>query len=167
MRVPDSPMLQLQAYRRRALVNIFDIHPRAVIAGDRVFVALRKAGRTAPGRGRVYHAVTPYCRIALCSNEPGAGSGWAEPPAKEVTCRECLRRIRALAPWLPMVASGNNQSRSRSPARAVQLGLNPRPTRRLNEPPGRFLDHGSPPTKLPTSEAASTPDRRPTRAPKL
>jgi hypothetical protein len=61
-----------------------------------VFVALRKGGRIAAGRQPVFHAVTPHCRIALCSEEPGARSGWAEPPASEVTCPICLKRLARL-----------------------------------------------------------------------
>ncbi len=62
----------------------------------RIFVALRKQGRVRPGAETVYHAVTPNCRIALCSDEPGASSGWAEPPAPEVTCPACLKRLERL-----------------------------------------------------------------------
>ena len=63
----------------------------------RVFYALRKAGRrTAPARSYTFHAVTSYCRMALCSAEPGTSSGWAEPPAEEVTCPQCLRRLDRL-----------------------------------------------------------------------
>ena len=48
----------------------------------RVFVALRKYGtRLSGGRPPIYHAVTPNCRIALCCDEPGSRSSWAEPPA--------------------------------------------------------------------------------------
>jgi hypothetical protein len=57
------------------------------------FVALRKRGRR-EGVGRaVFHAVTPHCRIALCGDEPGARSAWAEPPATAVTCPVCLARL--------------------------------------------------------------------------
>jgi len=56
----------------------------------RLFVALRKNGPLRMGFEPVYHAVTPNCRIALCSDEPGARSGWAEPPAGNVTCPACL-----------------------------------------------------------------------------
>ena len=63
----------------------------------RQFVALRRAGgRSLPARNPAYHAVTPFCRIALCSVEPGARSRWAEPPAEHITCRECLRRLTKL-----------------------------------------------------------------------
>ena len=48
-----------------------------ITRADRAFIALHKAGRISSGRERVYHAVTPHCRIALCSDEPGASSGWA------------------------------------------------------------------------------------------
>lgn len=60
-----------------------------------MFVALRKDG---PHRGRpaVYHAVTPHCRIALCNAEPGSRSGWAEPPASQVTCPACRARLARL-----------------------------------------------------------------------
>lgn len=66
---------------------------------ERIFVALRKNG-PAPSAGRTpaYHAVTPFCRMALCATEPGAASGWAEPPSDTVTCRVCqdkLNRLRA------------------------------------------------------------------------
>ena len=64
--------------------------------GARMFVALRKAGRIFQGTAPVYHAVTPYCRPALCAGEPGAGSGWAEPPSAEVTCPACLKRLKRL-----------------------------------------------------------------------
>ena len=66
----------------------------AIIQSGRTFVALRKAGGKA--RSPVYHAVTPNCRIALCADEPGAGSGWAEPPADKITCPNCLRRLARL-----------------------------------------------------------------------
>ena len=49
-----------------------------------------------PGTRPVYHAVSPYCRMALCSVEPGGGSGWAEPPAAEVTCPKCRERLERL-----------------------------------------------------------------------
>ena len=63
----------------------------------RVFYALRKAGRRPPKfPGAVYHAVTPFCRIALCAAEPGSSSGWAEPPGEQVTCPECRRRLDRL-----------------------------------------------------------------------
>jgi hypothetical protein len=63
----------------------------------RIFVALRKDG-PASGNGRpaMYHAVTPHCRIALCATEPGAASGWAEPPSENVTCRICLEKLARL-----------------------------------------------------------------------
>jgi hypothetical protein len=63
----------------------------------RLFVALRKDG-PAVGNGRtaMYHAVTPHCRMALCATEPGAASGWAEPPSDEVTCRICLEKLARL-----------------------------------------------------------------------
>jgi hypothetical protein len=44
----------------------------------------------------MYHAVTPGCRMALCATEPGAGSGWAEPPSETVTCRICLGKLERL-----------------------------------------------------------------------
>jgi len=62
----------------------------------REFVALRKGGRRPASEQPVYHAVTPNCRIALCSDEPGSRSGWAEPPGAEVTCPACLRRLARL-----------------------------------------------------------------------
>ncbi len=73
-----------------------------VLAGNafaragRMFVALRKSGRVRPGRSAIFHAVTPYCRMALCADEPGAGSIWAEPPAECVTCAACLVRLAKL-----------------------------------------------------------------------
>ena len=67
-----------------------------IIRSDRTFIALHKAGRVSNGRSHVYHAVTPHCRIALCSDEPGAGSGWAEPPGNGVTCPACLERLNRL-----------------------------------------------------------------------
>lgn len=70
--------------------------PNAIVHGGRVFVALRKAGRTPAGQQPIYHAVTPYCRPALCSTEPGPRSGWAEPPVAAVTCPACLVRLARL-----------------------------------------------------------------------
>jgi hypothetical protein len=67
-----------------------------IVRADRTFIALHKAGRISRGRSRVYHAVTPHCRIALCSDEPGASSGWAEPPGNGVTCPACLERLQRL-----------------------------------------------------------------------
>jgi hypothetical protein len=64
--------------------------------GERVFVALRKRGLRVPRGNPLFHAVTPYCRMALCCAEPGARSEWAEPPAAEVTCLQCLRRLQRL-----------------------------------------------------------------------
>jgi hypothetical protein len=66
---------------------------QATVRSGRIFVALRKARGPTCGRGPVYHAVTPHCRMALCAEEPGAGSAWAEPPADRITCPECLRRL--------------------------------------------------------------------------
>ncbi len=66
----------------------------AIVRAGRVFVALRKAR----SRVALYHAVTPHCRMALCASEPGAGSGWAEPPAEQITCQECLRRLAQVSP---------------------------------------------------------------------
>jgi hypothetical protein len=64
---------------------------------QRDFVALRRAWVTySDARKPVFHAVTPFCRIALCSTEPGGKSSWAEPPAVQVTCTECLRRLARL-----------------------------------------------------------------------
>ncbi len=68
----------------------------AIVRRTRVFVALRKAGRTPRGQAPVFHAVTPHCRPALCAAEPGAGSSWAEPPSAKVTCPMCLRRLAQL-----------------------------------------------------------------------
>jgi hypothetical protein len=62
----------------------------------RLFVALRKNGTLREGLEPVYHAVTPNCRIALCSDEPGARSGWAEPPGHQITCPACLKRLARL-----------------------------------------------------------------------
>jgi hypothetical protein len=68
-----------------------------IFAAGRAFVALRKDGPTfAGGRPAMYHAVTPHCRMALCATEPGARSGWAEPPATTITCRACLERLNRL-----------------------------------------------------------------------
>jgi hypothetical protein len=67
-----------------------------ITESGRVFVALRKAGRVSPRRTPVYHAVTPFCRMALCASEPGASSRWAEPPAEHVTCPVCLGRLARL-----------------------------------------------------------------------
>lgn len=68
----------------------------AVVRDGRVFVALRKSGHVASSRSRVFHAVTPYCRMSLCADEPGPGSHWAEPPGQHVTCAACLRRLSRL-----------------------------------------------------------------------
>ena len=73
------------------------VPPNALQRGGRVFVPLRKLGRATPGRSPVFHAVTPYCRMALCQAEPGAGSGWAEPPSERVTCQACLARLARMA----------------------------------------------------------------------
>ena len=67
-----------------------------IVRGTRVFVALRKAGRTQSRQVPVFHAVTPNCRPALCAAEPGAGSSWAEPPSATVTCPMCLIRLARL-----------------------------------------------------------------------
>ncbi|MBV9811494.1 MAG: hypothetical protein JO326_02015 [Acetobacteraceae bacterium] len=67
-----------------------------IVKGERVFVALHKAGRVTGDHPPVYHAVTPHCRPALCADEPGAWSRWAEPPAAAVTCPVCLRRLARL-----------------------------------------------------------------------
>jgi hypothetical protein len=68
-----------------------------IIESGRVFVALRKDGPAkAAGRPAMYHAVTPGCRMALCATEPGAASGWAEPPSETVTCRICLGKLERL-----------------------------------------------------------------------
>jgi hypothetical protein len=68
-----------------------------MVQSERLFVALRKDGPSgAAGRKPMYHAVTPFCRIALCTTEPGAASGWAEPPSDSVTCRACLEKLRRL-----------------------------------------------------------------------
>lgn len=34
--------------------------------------------------------------MSLCADEPGAGSGWADPTAQEVTCLACLKRLERL-----------------------------------------------------------------------
>jgi hypothetical protein len=63
----------------------------------RIFVALRKDGvPRRVGRLPTYHAVTPNCRLALCSAEPGNGSVWAWPPAQQITCQKCLRRLERI-----------------------------------------------------------------------
>ncbi len=60
-------------------------------------MALRKEGPAqVAGRPKVYHAVTPHCRMALCATEPGNASGWAEPPADQITCRMCQLRLDRL-----------------------------------------------------------------------
>ena len=77
---------------------MLDILPQnAIVRANRIFVALRKEGRVARGKRPIFHAVTPYCRIALCADEPGARSGWAEPPAEHVTCIACLKRLALLS----------------------------------------------------------------------
>jgi hypothetical protein len=50
----------------------------------------------AAGRAPMYHAVTPHCRMALCTAEPGAGSAWAEPPSNAITCQACLNKLARL-----------------------------------------------------------------------
>ena len=55
-------------------MNIFEIPQNALIVADRIFVALRKGGGIS-GRRPLYHAVTPYCRMALCSAEPWCAVG--------------------------------------------------------------------------------------------
>jgi len=68
-----------------------------IVEAGRTFVALRKDGPPSIGRHPPrYHAVTPYCRIALCATEPGARSGWAEPPSANVTCSACLEKLARL-----------------------------------------------------------------------
>jgi hypothetical protein len=68
-----------------------------IVEAGRSFVALRKDGPAfAAGRAPMYHAVTPHCRVALCATEPGARSGWAEPPSATVTCRACLEKLARL-----------------------------------------------------------------------
>jgi hypothetical protein len=64
-----------------------------IATAGRRFVALRKASSL----GSVYHAVTPYCRPALCGNEPGPSSHWAEQPADKVTCPLCVKRLAGMA----------------------------------------------------------------------
>ena len=78
-------------------MDIFEIPHHALIVSDRIFVALRKMRQPPGSRRPVYHAVTPHCRVALCCAEPGASSGWAEPPAVCVTCPACVKRLEALA----------------------------------------------------------------------
>jgi hypothetical protein len=68
-----------------------------ITESGRIFVALRKDGPAAGNsRAAMYHAVTPHCRMALCATEPGAASGWAEPPSDAVTCRVCLEKLARL-----------------------------------------------------------------------
>lgn len=69
---------------------------KAIVRADRVFVALRKSGHVSSSRSRVFHAVTPNCRMSLCADEPGPGSAWAEPPGQQITCAACLRRLARL-----------------------------------------------------------------------
>jgi hypothetical protein len=72
--------------------------PRIVAGAERRFAALAKAGRRPARAGAaVHHAVTPHARMALCAEEPGAGSGWAAEPGAAVTCPACLRRLETLA----------------------------------------------------------------------
>ena len=82
------------------VLGIRYVHKRNYLlltADGRAFVALRKNGPTPPiGRSPLYHAVTPYCRVALCATEPGAGSGWAEPPSDAVNCPACLAKLLRL-----------------------------------------------------------------------
>ena len=44
----------------------------------------------------VFHAVTPHCRMALCADEPGPGSDWADRLGTEVTCAICIKRLNRL-----------------------------------------------------------------------
>ena len=81
---------------RKKTEDLVTLPRHAIVRGTRVFVALRKAGRASQGATPVHHAVTPHCRPALCAGEPGAGSGWAEPPGADVTCPACLRRLQRL-----------------------------------------------------------------------
>jgi hypothetical protein len=71
------------------MANVFE-------KSGRVFVALRKNGARPNGKRSIYHAVSPNCRMALCSREPGYSSRWAEPPDLQITCPECLRRLAQL-----------------------------------------------------------------------
>lgn len=75
----------------------FALPPNAIVRRERVFVALRKAGRAAPGQRPLYHAVTPYCRPVLCAAELGTRSAWAEPPAAALTYTACAARLERLA----------------------------------------------------------------------
>lgn len=68
-----------------------------IVRANYIFFALRKEGRAPRGTSPVFHAVTPHYRMALCADEPGARSGWAEPPAEHVTCILCLRRLAQLS----------------------------------------------------------------------
>ena len=88
----DSRTMRADFGMRSALA----VPENAVVCAGRVFLALRKSGRMPPGRKPVFHAVTPYCRISLCADEPGAASAWAEPPAERITCMLCLRRLERL-----------------------------------------------------------------------
>ena len=69
----------------------------AIVRANRIFVALRKDGQAPRGTNPIFHAVTPHCRLALCTAEPGPSSSWAEPPAKHVTCVVCLKRLALLS----------------------------------------------------------------------
>jgi len=66
-----------------------------ITIGSTTYYALRKGGRH--NRRPIYHAVSPHCRMALCSTEPGYSSLWAEPPASEVTCAACRDRLQRLS----------------------------------------------------------------------
>ena len=68
----------------------------ATVRSGRTFVARRKARGNGRDAKPIYHAITPGCRMALCSDEPGAGSDWAEPPGEGVICPMCLRRLARL-----------------------------------------------------------------------
>jgi hypothetical protein len=83
---------------RADLTNLFTRSPvlSMTFQTGRVFVALRKAGPPRPHVQPLFHAVTPFCRIALCGAEPGSRSFWAEPPSQSVTCPACLRRMARL-----------------------------------------------------------------------
>ena len=82
--------------------------PNGIVRKDRIFVALRKAGRVTQGRTPVYHAVTPYlppgavCRRARGRIGVGGAAGQKRdlsgvPPAAGTTAVELFRNAAIVA----------------------------------------------------------------------
>jgi hypothetical protein len=95
-RAPTPPLGAVSRYRiDPAPTQWSNCTMHAIEIEGRRFFALRRLGPRSRGT-QVFHAVSPHCRMALCSIEPGNKSGWAEPPAAEVTCSVCLQRLQRL-----------------------------------------------------------------------